>query len=305
MTSIATNPLDVEAWADTDLGDPMAWPGALRTSAQLCLSYPTPCCLLWGERSEFFYNTAMAAAIGVRHPAGMGRPLYDVLPHMWRTIGPIVHEVMRTGLPFTATRFPIQADLGEGVGQFFVDFTFVPVRDEDGRVVGVFAPVGNNTVAHLDSQHHATVAAVATVPTGLARADVVAQVARHLVVPDDVRFAVVFLRDPETGALVRAGTAGAPLRPAASQAALDVAVARGLWPLERVLADRRAPEPVDGAPHGSRVSRPLWENAWLVALPAPVDGVLVLGMDARYALPGGPVPLITRLAAAAGERLAR
>lgn len=296
--------LDLTAWTDSAMGDPGAWSDALRVAAQLCLAYPTPCCVLWGERSRFFYNTAMAASIGKRHPSGMGQPLYDVLPSMWQTIGPIVHEVMRTGRPFTATRFPIQADVGEGQAQFFVDFTFVPVVDGD-RVLGVFAPVGNNTIAQLDSQHHNAIAGVATVPTALAPLEVAAQVARHLVSSDDVRFAVLFLRDPDTGALVRTVTAGAPLRPASTLAALDVAVARGLWPLEQILAQRSGPQRIEGPPRSARVSRPLWEDAWLVALPEPVDGVLVLGLDHRFLLPAGPADLVARLAAVAGERLGR
>ncbi|MHA3703832.1 hypothetical protein ACXR2U_16800 [Jatrophihabitans sp. YIM 134969] len=304
MASTATDLLDLGAWAHTPLGDPAQWPAALRTAAQLCLAFPTSCCVLWGESSRFLYNDAMAAGIGIKHPSGMGQPLYDVLPFMWRTLGPILHEVTRAGRAFNATRFPIQVDLGDGVVQYFVDFALVPIID-GGSVRGVFSPVGNHTVTHLDGQHDATVAAVATVPQAGSRAEVAAQVVRHLVSADDVRFALVFLRDPATQTLVRAATAGAPLRPAATLAALDVAVARGLWPLEQILAERRGPQHIQGPVRAARVTRPLWEDAWLVALPGPVEGVLVLGLDARFVLPAGPAALVARLAAAVGERLGR
>ena len=304
MASTAPPLFDLDSWGRSPLGEPGSWPHALRSAAELCLAYPTPCCVLWGEQSRFLYNGTMAAAIGVKHPSGMGQPLYDVMPSLWRTIGPMVHEVMRTGRAFTATRFPIQADLGDGVGQYFVDFTFVPVRDGD-RVVGVFAPVANNTVDQLEGQHHAAVAGVASVPMGLSREQVAVQVARHLVAPDDVRYAVLFLADPADGQLVRVATAGAPLRPSSTRAALDVAIAQGVWPLAAVLAERRGPERIGGGSQGSRVSRPLWQDAWLVALPAPVEGVLVMGLDARFATEAGPEAVICRLAAAAGERLGR
>ena len=304
MASTAHTALDLDAWSDTPLGDPEAWPEALRTAAQICLAYPTTCCVLWGEQSRFFYNASMAASIGSRHPSAMGQPLYDVAPYLWRTVGPLIHEVISTGRPFNATRFPIQVDVGDGVMQYFVDFSLVPVRDGD-RVAGVFAPVGNNTVTHLDGQHHAAVAAVASVPGGQSRTDVAVQIARHLTEPDDIRYAVLFLRDDASGELERVATAGAALRPAATRAALEVAVSHGLWPLEQVLASRGGPERIDGAARGSRVSRPLWQDAWLIALPEPVQGVLVLGVDERFANRTRPEDRIRRLAAAAGERLGR
>ena len=297
--------MDLDTWASTTVGALHAWPPALRTAAQLCLTFPTPCCVLWGERSQFLYNDAMAASIGRRHPSGMGHPLYDVIPAAWRTVGPIVHEVMRTGRPFAATRFPLQLEDARVPVQLFVDFTLVPVHDDEGRVLGVFAPVGSSTRIHLDNQHHAAVAAIATIAAGLPADAVAAQVARHLAEPDDVRFAVVFRPDPETGRPTRVAAAGAPLRPASSLAALDVAVSRGLWPLEQAMAERRGPERIGSGPEGTRSLRPLWQDAWLVALPEPAAGVLVLGLDARFGVPEGPTELLTRLARVAGERLAR
>lgn len=168
MASTALDAFELDDWATTPLGAPSGWSDALRTAAQLCLAYPSTCCVLWGEQSRFFYNASLARSIGPRHPSAMGQPLYDVLPNLWRTIGPLVHEVMRTGRPFSATRFL-----------------------------------------------------------------------------------------------------------------------------------------VDGAPGGSRGSRPLWEHAWLTALPEPVEGVLVFGLDARFANNNDPQGRMRRLAAAAAERLGR
>lgn len=297
---------DLEVWAGTHVGDTADWPPALQTAARICLAWPTPCCVLWGDRSRIVYNDPMAATMGALHPTSLGQPLYEVLPALWQWVGPLVSEVMRTGRSFAASRFPLQADIGQGPRTHFLTFTMAPVW-EGADVVGVFCPVAEETAEHLAAQHREILAVVATIPGGQTQGEVASAITRALVEADDVRFAAVFLAGDD-GRPVRLASSGVPLRTGSALAAVDVAVAAGHWPVTDLLTGR-GPAVVRASPRPAvgPAPRPSWEAAWLVALPASsgLRGALVVGLDERVFGHGPPEAYLTALAGAAAERLAR
>ena len=65
-------------WRATALGRPAVWPAALATLVELMIQSDHPMLVAWGPDLVAIYNDGHAALIGDRHPAGFGRPLFEV-----------------------------------------------------------------------------------------------------------------------------------------------------------------------------------------------------------------------------------
>jgi hypothetical protein len=81
-------------WSATPLGDPSLWPPSLRTTIGILLNSGQPMCVAWGAELTLIYNDAYAAILGVRHPAALGRRLWDVWSDVWRDIASLVERAM-------------------------------------------------------------------------------------------------------------------------------------------------------------------------------------------------------------------
>lgn len=85
-------------WSTSPLGDPAAWPQALRSMVRVMLTAGHPVCLYWGPKRAFLYNDALSALIGPeRHPSALGRPGAEVWPEVWNDFGTLIDDVMRGG----------------------------------------------------------------------------------------------------------------------------------------------------------------------------------------------------------------
>jgi PAS domain S-box-containing protein len=85
-------------WSHTTLGDPAAWPQALRTAVRLLLNSGHPMYIWWGPQGACLYNDAYRQSIGPeRHPASLGRPAREVWEEIWHIIGWQVDQVMSGG----------------------------------------------------------------------------------------------------------------------------------------------------------------------------------------------------------------
>ena len=45
-------------WADTPLGEPVAWPQSLRSALSICLHSSFPTAIYWGAELRLLYNDA-------------------------------------------------------------------------------------------------------------------------------------------------------------------------------------------------------------------------------------------------------
>lgn len=125
-------------WAGTPLGPIIGWPQALRIALSLCLHSSFPTALYWGRDLRLLYNDAWSVVPGERHPAALGQPGAEVWSDIWGVVGPQIARVMETGEGFSAfdQMLPI---VRNGVPQeTYWNYSFTPIRDESGAVVGVF-----------------------------------------------------------------------------------------------------------------------------------------------------------------------
>jgi len=134
-------------WAATPLGPVAGWSAALRGAVRLCLEAGFPGCVHAGEALVLVYNDGFAAILGEKHPAAFGRPAREALPEIWAEVAADFARVHATGAPVVRSdaRFVLaRGPAGRGVEGFYT-YTFSPLRDDAGAVVGVYNVVTETT----------------------------------------------------------------------------------------------------------------------------------------------------------------
>ncbi|WP_192847139.1 PAS domain-containing protein, partial [Aureimonas sp. AU4] len=99
----------------------------------------------------FLYNDAYAPFLGSRHPAALGMRFAEVWPDIWNDIEPLVARVFAgetatfQGMPLVMTRNGFAEDT-------WWDFSYSPVHDEQGDVVGLLN-VASEATQRLRAEH--------------------------------------------------------------------------------------------------------------------------------------------------------
>ncbi|MEW6639197.1 MAG: PAS domain S-box protein [Pseudomonadota bacterium] len=138
------------AWSKAPLGAIALWPQSLRTAVDIVVHSPVPMCLLWGRMGVMLYNDAYIPIAGSRHPAILGRSVFET----WPEVADFNRRVIEAGFEGRAISFRDQHLVLHRHGRpedVWLNLDYNPVRDEDGRPFGVLAVVGDTT-----RQVHAT-----------------------------------------------------------------------------------------------------------------------------------------------------
>jgi hypothetical protein len=131
----------VHDWARTLFGPVSTWPQSLRSAVSICLNSRFPIALYWGPELTLIYNDAWAPIPGDKHPWALGRPGREVWPEIWDAIGPLYAQVQSTGEGVWQQDQLLPMHRHGYTEECYFNFTFSPVRGEDGRVEGVFNAV--------------------------------------------------------------------------------------------------------------------------------------------------------------------
>jgi PAS domain S-box-containing protein len=131
-------------WAATPLGAPEAWPQALRFAIDLILASTFPAALYWGPELRLLYNDAWAPIPADRHPWALGRPGAEVWAEIWDVVGPQMSRVMATGQGYAVYDQMLRMNRGGRPHETWWNYSFTPIRDESGAVVGILNQ-GNET----------------------------------------------------------------------------------------------------------------------------------------------------------------
>nr|WP_293242427.1 PAS domain-containing protein [Panacagrimonas sp.] len=130
-------------WSTHPLGVPASWPQPLRQALGMGLASAFPTVVLWGEAHYCFYNDPYVEILGARHPAAMGAPVHGVWVDAWDALGPVLADVMRTGIASGRRDWPLELRRG-GDGPLeerWFSLTVGPIFDPQGAVVGLYSPV--------------------------------------------------------------------------------------------------------------------------------------------------------------------
>ena len=136
-------------WSATPLGAVEQWPQSLRTTAAVTLASAFPTILLWGPELVQIYNDGYVPFLGVKHPAGLGRPTREVWPEVWHINGPVYERVLRgETISFVDQLYPLARRGPDApLDDVYITLSYTPVRDERGEVGGVQIVLIDTTAA--------------------------------------------------------------------------------------------------------------------------------------------------------------
>lgn len=138
-------------WSKTALGPVTGWPQSLRTTVSICLASDLPICVIWGPGLVQLYNDAYRVICGGKHPQSMGQN-FSVC---WKEAWPVIGEAHDSALAGDKAFLEVQQIFLERHGyveECFFTFSFSPIRDEAGRVGGLFHPVIEMTTQMLSER---------------------------------------------------------------------------------------------------------------------------------------------------------
>src|SRR4029078_8670404 len=146
----------------------------------------------WGPEITFLYNDAYLHVLGMaKHPAALGRPAAEVWQEIWDVCGPLADKVFQDGEASFMDDVRLFMDRGGFLEEAFYSFSYSPIRDESGRVAGLFCPSTDVTPKILNARRLRTLSELAA--TTLAEktiAGACSSTARTLSRnPDDIPFA--------------------------------------------------------------------------------------------------------------------
>lgn len=138
-------------WSQNALGPIENWPQSLKTAVSLCLSSTFPINIAWGPEHVQIYNDAYRPICGALHPASMGSKFKEC----WASALPVVGAHFDRAFDGEGTYIPNQRMFLERYGyleESFMTFSFSPIRDESGKVGGIFHPISESTDKMLSSR---------------------------------------------------------------------------------------------------------------------------------------------------------
>ncbi|MBV9811838.1 MAG: PAS domain-containing protein, partial [Acetobacteraceae bacterium] len=198
------------AWHTTPLGTPDTWPTCLRALVGTCLNSAFPILLWWGPELVKLYNDPYANLLGEKHPHALGRAGREVWPELWDTIGPMLAHVTEHGEAVPAEDLLLLPHRRGYPEESYFSFSYSPIRDEHGRIGGVFCPIVETTERVISERRQRTLGVIA----GVGRCDSAAEAAAACLDAlahaggADLPFALLYLLDADRAEASLAGAAG-------------------------------------------------------------------------------------------------
>ena len=134
-------------WSENPLGDLEHWPDTLKDTLNLILKSRFSTVILWGKDFLTFYNDAFAPVLEGK-AAPLGRPFREVIPEQWSKIGPLLQNAW-AGEAVYCDNFEVSVERNWEVRESWWTFSFSPITDKQGNILGVFAPVHDVTARFL------------------------------------------------------------------------------------------------------------------------------------------------------------
>jgi PAS domain S-box-containing protein len=222
-------------WAKTSIGSIQDWPQSLRTVIDIMLHSQSPIFLWWGTDLIQFYNDAYRPILGRnKHPAALGDSGRHTWVEIWHVINPMIEAVMARGESTRVQDGLLVLERNGFAEEGYFDYAFSPVRNESGRVAGIFVACGETTQRVLAERR---IASLRTLAADCAEASSVTEVCRAAALTlaqniHDVPFALLYLPGP-TGAMQLAAATGVSMA--------DRATHTEHWPLEEAQNGGDAP----------------------------------------------------------------
>jgi PAS domain S-box-containing protein len=133
-------------WNGSELGPCASWPHSLILALNICLDSHFPIAVWWGPRLIQFYNDAYQPILGDEKDVhAFGGAAIDSWLEIWPTIGPMVEQVMHQGKAVKGEDLPLHIYRRGVLGLAHFTFSYSPIRDETGAIVGMFTAAVETT----------------------------------------------------------------------------------------------------------------------------------------------------------------
>ncbi|MEJ8835441.1 ATP-binding protein [Ramlibacter sp. AN1133] len=239
-------------WAATPLGPIPAWPQSLRSAVSILLPSRAQIAMFWGPDLVTIYNDAYRPVFGAKHPGALGRPIREAWDELWRAgLKELFDGVLQTGEAFWGRDLPFFMERHGYLEETYFDVSYDPVRDESGRVGGVFCIVSETTGRVIGERRLRTLRDLARIAAqAQTTAEVFGEVAAVLEDnAQDLPFALLYAPGEGDGAtlVAQCGLEGSAAAPA------HLPASGGAWPLARELTllcgeSLARPGPLHGGP---------------------------------------------------------
>jgi signal transduction histidine kinase/DNA-binding response OmpR family regulator len=190
-------------WERTPLGPVASWPQSLRSAVSILLPSKAQICLAWGEDLTVIYNDAYRPVFGAKHPHALGRPIREAWDELWRAgLRELFEGVIATGEAFWARDRPFFMERHGYLEETYFDVSYDPVRDESGRVGGLFCIVSETTGRVIGARRLRTLRELARVSQDAREVREVWQEAARVLAEsrEDIPFALLYEVDASGGA---------------------------------------------------------------------------------------------------------
>ena len=135
-------------WSCSPLGEPAAWPQALKTAVGIALSSRFPMFVAWGPELRLLYNDGYAEILGGKHPVALGHAFEDIWAELWEDVKPLVDRAM-AGEPTYSENLPLTMTRRGYPEQTWFTFSYSPLREASGAIGGMFCVCTETTAMVL------------------------------------------------------------------------------------------------------------------------------------------------------------
>ncbi|MEU5451938.1 SpoIIE family protein phosphatase [Streptomyces californicus] len=273
-------------WEATPLGDPVSWPQSLRTAVSILLSSRFSMWMAWGPELTFFCNSSYRRdSLGQKYPWALGRPFREVWPEIWDDIRPRVDSVLAEGESTWDEALMLLVQRSGFREESYHTFSYSPLRDDAGQVVGVLCVVIEETERIIGEHRMAALRDLGSDPGAIRTEEEflefsARQLDQH---PHVLPFTLTYLfQDDGRASLAATSGIDRSHRAAPPEITND---AHAPWPAAEALLGRTELVKLSGAPFGGMPHGP-WDEPPAQALVVPLvkagvppTGFLVAGLN--------------------------
>ncbi|WP_405456175.1 SpoIIE family protein phosphatase [Streptomyces sp. NBC_00101] len=275
-------------WSATPLGEPQDWPQSLRTAVSILLSSKFAMWMAWGPELTFFCNEAYRRdTLGQKYPWALGRPSSVVWSEIWGDIGPRIDTVLTSGEATWDEGLLLFLQRSGYLEESYHTFSYSPLRDDDGVVVGMLCVVSEDTERVIGERRMATLRDLGSDPSVVRTEQEMLDFAAEQLKrnPYDLPFTLTYLFQDDGNARLASATGLVSTHPAAAE--IIPAGSTSPWSTDALVRGEAVLVPLDGEPF-TGLSSGAWEETPTQALVVPLlqqggtpYGFLVAGLN-RY-----------------------
>ena len=149
-------------WQQTSLGAIDCWPETLKTAVSLILNSHHPMWIGWGPDHLFLYNDPYIEVLSqAKHPGALGRPAAKIWDEIWDICGPLADQVYHQGVSSYVDNVQLLMRRQNYIEETFYSFSYSPICNSDGEVVGLFCPSTEITEKVLNQRRLKTLSELA------------------------------------------------------------------------------------------------------------------------------------------------